>query len=84
MVQVHTVYDRSAWRNLVDGLQQGVATANRSAAVAQGRAIARDFGCTHDVHDVDGRVVEHQDYGALVPTPWPGAVRYTGAIRYTA
>lgn len=77
MVQVHTVHDRSAWRNLVDGLQQGVATPSRSAAVAEGRAIAIDLCCTHDVHDVDGRVVEHQDYGVAMPGTWPGAIRYT-------
>lgn len=77
MVQVHTVYDRAAWRNFVDGLQQGVARPNRSAAVAEGRAIARDLCCTHDVHDVDGRIVEHEDYRLETETTWPGATRYT-------
>ena len=77
MVQVHTVYKRSAWRNLVDGLQQGIAAGSRTTAVAEGRAIATDLCCAHHVHDVDGRVVEHEDYGAAVPCQWPGAITYT-------
>ena len=77
MVQVHTVYERSAWRNLVDGLQQGVAAVSRRTAVAQGRAIAVDLHCSHDVHDVDGRVVEHDDHGVAMQGAWPGAIRYT-------
>lgn len=77
MVQVHTVYEGSAWRNKVDGLQQGTACPHRSTAVADGRSIAIDLACRHAVHDVDGRVVESIDYGSAEPGVWPGAMRYT-------
>ncbi|WP_199425093.1 hypothetical protein [Actinotalea solisilvae] len=77
MVQVHTVYESSAWRNKVDGLQQGTACPNRTTAVAEGRHIAIDLACRHAVHDVDGRVIETVDYGSAEPGLWPGAMRYT-------
>ncbi len=77
MVQVHTVYEASAWRNKVDGLQQGTAFRSHAAAVAEGRAIALELGCTHDVHDVDGRVVDHHDYASDVHPDWVGPVRWT-------
>lgn len=77
MVQVHTVYESSAWRNKVDGLQQGRACANRTSAVAEGRHIALDLACRHAVHDVDGRIIESVDYGAAEPGVWPGAMQYT-------
>lgn len=77
MVQVHTVYEGSAWRNKVDGLQQGTALRSHAAAVAAGRSIARELGCSHDVHDVDGRVVEHQDYTPGARSEWAGAAQWT-------
>lgn len=77
MVQVHTVYEGSAWRNKVDGLQQGTVCPNRTAAVGEGRRIAIELSCSHAVHDVDGRVVERVDYGSTAPGVWPGAMRYT-------
>ena len=36
MIQVHTVFEAAAWRNKVDGLQQGGPYAERLSAVAQG------------------------------------------------
>lgn len=76
MVHVRTVFESDRWRNKVDGLQQGTPTPDRSAAVAAGRAILAELGGTHDVHDVDGRVVEH--------TEQPVALDATGPLRYIA
>ena len=36
VIQVHTVFEAAAWRNKVDGLQQGGPYAERLSAVAQG------------------------------------------------
>jgi hypothetical protein len=77
MVQVHTLYEGSAWRNKVDGLQQGVAHASRTAALTAGRAIAAELGAEHHLHDVDGTVVERHVYET-------GAVGWLGAMAYTA
>lgn len=58
MVQVHTVYEGSKWRNRVDGLQQGTAYDDRACAVAAGRLIVSELGGTYVAHDIDGRVLE--------------------------
>lgn len=76
MAHVHTVFEASRWRNLVDGLQQGTAWTDRSCAVAAGRSIAAELGGTHDVHDVDGRVIDHEEYPQR-PLDLPGPLRYT-------
>lgn len=76
MVHVRTVFDGDRWRNKVDGLQQGSPTPDRSAAVAAGRAIAAELGGSHDVHDVDGRVVEHTEH--------PSGNDRTGPLQYIA
>ena len=83
MVQVHTLYEASAWRNRVDGLQQGVAHPTRSVAVSAGRNIASDLGARHYVHDVDGVVLEQhvydrQESGRVgAESGWVGAMVYT-------
>ena len=62
MIQVRTVYEAPSWRNMVDGLQQGVAYSSFVAAAAAGRAIAMELGGSHEVQDTDGSVLEHHVY----------------------
>ncbi len=62
MIQVRTVYEAPTWRNMVDGLQQGVAHSSFAAARAAGRAIAIELGGSHEVHDTDGSVLERHVY----------------------
>lgn len=77
MVQVHTVYESHAWRNMVDGLQQGIPYTSRACAVADGRSIAVDLGASLYLHDVDGTVLDHCVYDPSDVVAELGAMRYT-------
>lgn len=77
MVQVHTVYEGYAWRNKVDGLQQGIPYADRTTAVAAGRLIAIEVGAALYLHDVDGTVLDHCVYEPSQTISALGAMRYT-------
>jgi Uncharacterized protein conserved in bacteria (DUF2188) len=76
MVQVHTVFEAAAWRNKVDGLQQGTPHTDRVSAVAEGRQVAVELQAAHTVHDVDGSVVEQRRYGSPVSRRWVDPVLY--------
>lgn len=76
MIQVHTVFEASGWRNKVDGLQQGPPFSDRLVAAAQGRRIAIELRGAHFVHDVDGTVLEHHRYGTAHVRPWLDPVRF--------
>lgn len=76
MIQVHTVFEASGWRNKVDGLQQGPPFSDRLAAAAEGRRIALDLRAAHIVHDVDGTVLEHHRYGTARIRAWVDPVQY--------
>lgn len=76
MFQVHTIFESGAWRNRVDGLQQGAAHPTSSAATAAGRAIAQELRGVHVVHDFDGVVVEQHRYGPPQRRRWVDPVRY--------
>lgn len=76
MIQVHTVFEASGWRNKVDGLQQGPPYADRLTATAQGRRIALELRGAHIVHDVDGSVLEHHRYGTARARAWVDPVRF--------
>ena len=76
MIQVHTVFEQSAWRNKVDGLQQGGPYGDRLAAVAYGRRIALELRGAHIVHDIDGTVLEHHRYGSARARRWVDPVQY--------
>ena len=77
MVQVHTLYESSAWRNKVDGLQQGVPHTTRASAVAAGRSIAMELGAVHYLHDIDGTVTDQHVYDSGQSEGWHGAMAYT-------
>ena len=77
MVQVHTVYESHAWRNKVDGLQQGIPYTSRSCAVAAGRTIACDLGASLYLHDVDGTLLDYCVYDTSDEVVALGAMRYT-------
>ena len=77
MVQVHTVYEGYAWRNKVDGLQQGIPYNDRACAVAAGRNIAIEVGASLYLHDVDGTVLDYCVYGPSEEVTPLGAMRYT-------
>jgi hypothetical protein len=76
MIQVHTVYETSGWRNKVDGLQQGPPFPDRLAAAAQGRLIALELRGAHIVHDVDGTIIEQHRYGTTRVRSWVDPVRF--------
>jgi len=76
VIQVHTVFEAAAWRNKVDGLQQGGPYAERLSAVAQGRRVALELRAAHIVHDVDGSVLEHHRYGSTRTRHWVDPVQY--------
>lgn len=77
MVQVHTVFEASAWRNKVDGLRQGRLHPARASAVAEGRRIAVELHATHVVHDVDGTITEQHRYGSSSSRRWLDSMQYT-------
>lgn len=76
MVQVHTVYESHAWRNKVDGLQQGIAHTSRPCAVAAGRGITAGLGGSHFIHDVDGSLLDQYVYDLADDVSALGAMRY--------
>jgi hypothetical protein len=63
--RVHTVYRRAQgdWTNEVEGGErEPSAHETKEEAIRQGRALAREAGSEHVIHNMDGTVSERNSY----------------------